>query len=244
MPRRLITIFLMSCLVSGMLAQDTGDEFLVERLLQRYTETYGGLREANRLAAVSIEGLQNQAGLSYAFNLRKKRPGMLHYQLKRGGTLLTTVFDGRQGWLQIRDGDEVSLEELTGEALKALEEEARFESPLYRHLDKPGTRITLAGREQIGGLQAIVLRVEEPGLTCLYYLHPDEAQVLRIDHLDQAGEPGLQTFYRDYKKVDGYPFAHVIENRFGGETVSVTTIESIVVNPGLLSFYFQKPSEE
>lgn len=244
MRRLLTTIILTCCFVSGLLAQDAGDEFLVERLLHRYTETYGGLREANRLASISIEGVQNQEGLNYNFNLRKKRPGMLHYQLKQGATVLTTVYDGQQGWLQIRQGSEVSVEELSGEPLKVVQDEARFESPLYRHMDNPGNRITLVGREQLGGLQAVVLRVEEPSLTSLYYLHQDEALVLRIDRLNEAGEVVLQTLYRDYQEVDGYPFAHHIENRIQGETVSVTTVKSIVVNPGLLSFYFQKPSEE
>ncbi|MFU8847415.1 MAG: hypothetical protein ACNA77_01690 [Opitutales bacterium] len=233
-----------SCFASVMLAQDTGDEFFVERLLQRYTERYGGLREANRLAAVSIEGVQNQAGLNYDFHLRKKRPGMLHYQLKRGAAVLTTVYDGQQAWLQIRQGDETSVEELAGEPLKVVQDEARFESPLYRHMDKPANRITLVGREQLGGLQAVVLRVEEPGQTSLYYLHPGEALVLRVDRLNEAGEVALQTLYRDYQEVAGYPFAHHIEVRIKGETVSVTRVNSIVVNPGLLSFYFQKPSEE
>lgn len=244
MLKLLTLVFLMSCLVSATLAQNIGDDFLVERLLQKHTATYGGLREANQLAAVSIEGIHKQGEHRFQFNLRKKRPGMLHYQLKRGATAITTVYDGHQGWLQLRQGSEVSVEELSGEPLKALEEEARFESPLYRHLDKPGTRITLTGREQLGGLQTIVLRVEEPGMTSVYYLHPDDALILRMDRLDESGEVALQTLYRDYKIVDGYPFAHSIENRIAGETISVTTVQAVAANPGLLSFYFQKPSEE
>lgn len=244
MLKLLTSLFLMSCLVRAMLAQDIGDDFMVERLLQRHTEMYGGLRQANRLAAVSIEGIHKQGVHTFQFHLRKKQPGMLHYQLERGATVITTVYDGRQGWLQIRQGSEVSVEELSGEPLKALQEEARFESPLYRHLDKPGNRITLSGREQLGGLEAIVLRVEEPGMTSVYYLHPDEALILRIDRLNESGEVALQTLYRDYKIVDGYPFAHIIENRIAGETISVTRVQAVAANPGLLSFYFKKPSEE
>lgn len=235
----LLTSF--ACLATG---QNSADEFTIQRILERYTETYGGLRDANRLASIMIEGVQVRPEDTYSFRLRKKRPALMHYELEKGATTLTTVFDGRRGWLKTRRGSDISIEELSGDSLELLRREARFESPLYRHLEKTENKVTLKGRRRVGSLEALVLRVEEPQAPAsLYYLHPDEPLVLRIERLDEAGEIALQTLYRDYRKVDGYPFAHEIENRIGGETVSVTRVRSVQVNPGLLSFYFEKPEE-
>jgi hypothetical protein len=235
---------LLTCFACLAAAQYAGDTFTLQRLLERYTKSYGGVRDANQLASISIEGVQIQNGVAYDFDLRKKRPGMMHYQLKKGATTLTTVYNGRQAWLQVRKGSEGSVEELSDASLETVEKEARFDSPLYRHQEQPDNKITLEGREQVGLFQAFVLRVEEPGaLTSRYYLHPENSLVLRIDRLDENGGLVLQTLYRDYKDVDGYPFAHVVENRSGGETISVTRVHSILVNPGLLSFYFEKPGK-
>ena len=223
-------------------AQVTDDELMVRQLLQRYTETYGGLREANRLASISIEGVQRQGGVEYSFHMRKKRPASMRYQLERGDTSLTTIYNGRQGWLLTKKAGAVSSEELSGARLEILQREARFESPLYRHLEKPENKITFEGREQVGLAQAYVLRVEEPGSPpSRYFIEADSAHVLRLDRLNEAGEVVFQTFYRDYREVEGYPFAHEVENRIEGETVSITRVESILVNPGLLSFYFENP---
>lgn len=234
----------MTCFVCLSTAQDSGGEFKMQQLLQRYTENYGGLRDANRLASISIEGVQIQRGERYRFHLRKKRPGMMRYQLEKGETTLTTVFNGRQAWLQVDRGGEVSVEELTGPSLETVKQEARFDSPLYRHREKSENQITLEGREQVGGTDAFVLRVEEPSArVSRYFLHPDHSQVLRIDHLNEEGELAFQTLYRDYREIDGYPFAHEVENRVNGETISLTRMHSIRVNPGLLSFYFENPGK-
>ena len=136
----------------------------------------------------------------------------------------------------------MSIEELRGSKLEMLKKEARFESPLYRYSEKTENNIRLQGLEMLGDIQSFVLRVEEPNdVVSLYYLNPETSNVLRIDRLNEAGEVVFQTFYRDYKKIGGYPFAHEVENRINGETVSLTRIKSISVNPGLLSFYFEKP---
>jgi len=239
-----LSIISLVCLGSLAVGQGAGDQFTIRDLLQRYTETYGGLRDANRLASISIEGVQIQEGVEYTFHLHKKRPSSIRYQLERGDTTLTSIYNGEQGWLQTRRGGESTTEELSGPDLKMLKKEARFESPLYRHLEKPENKIRLEGREQIGGIHSFVLRVEEPeSPPCLYFLHPESAYLLRIDRLNEAGEVAFQTLYRDYKEVSGYPFAHEVENRINGETVSVTRLDSVAVNPGLLSFYFENPQK-
>jgi hypothetical protein len=242
MSRFILKAFLLTCLSCLAAAQDAGDEFTIQRLLQRYTEAYGGLRDANRLTSISIEGVQIQGGQQYTFHIRKKRPNSMRYQLERGDATLTSVYNGERGWLQMKQAGKSSTEELAGSKLKVLKGEARFESPLYRYQEKPENRISLEGLERVGGIEAYVLRVEEPDASpCLYYLHPQSSHVLRIDRLDETGKTVFQTLYRNYKEVSGYPFAHEIENRENGETVSLTRVESVLVNPGLLSFYFENP---
>lgn len=242
MIRFCLETFLLICLATLAVGQESGGEFSIRQLLQRYTETYGGLRDANQLASISIEGKQTQRGVKYSFHIRKKRPASMRYQLERGDTSLTSIYDGRRGWLLTKKDGRMSTEELSGSALEVLKEEARFESPLYRHLEKPENEISFKGREQIGGVATHVLQVNEPGSSpSLYFLQSDNAHVLRIDRLNDQGEVVFQTLYRDYKIVGGYPFAHEVENRVNGETISITRVESILVNPGLLSFYFENP---
>ena len=74
-----------------------------------------------------------------------------------------------------------------------------------------------------------------------YYLDLETAHIVRVDHLDADGELSIQTLYRDYREVEGFPFAFEIETRVNGETKSLAKVNSIDVNPGIFSVYFAKP---
>ncbi|MEO0509863.1 MAG: hypothetical protein AAF065_08395 [Verrucomicrobiota bacterium] len=239
-------LFLTACLFVfcgiQLCAQDSSDAFIIQKILKRYTDTYGDLREANKLTAVTFQGVQIQDGIEYPFLVRKKRPSSIRYRLEKGEVTFVTGYNGEDGWLQTSNGEETFVESLSGDQLKAIKREARFEGPLCRHLEKPENRITLSGHSWVGGRESYVLEITEAeSVLSRYFLDVRNSHVLQVDQLNEEGVAEFQTIYRDYRDVKGYPFAHEIENRIGGETVSIVRIDSILVNPGVLSFYFEMP---
>ena len=74
-----------------------------------------------------------------------------------------------------------------------------------------------------------------------YYLDYETAHTVRVDYLNTDGKVSIQTFYRDYREVEGFPFVFEIEKRAKGETNSLAKINSIDLNPVILSVYFVKP---
>jgi hypothetical protein len=219
-----------------------GDEVFLQRVLQHYTDTYGGLRDMNSLNSISVSGTQIQGDRAYFFRLLKKRPISLRYTVEKGDAQVVTGFDGQTGWRRMDRSGEVEVARLTGRALGTIRHEADFEGPLFRSSEKPENAITLTATDRVEGVETYVIRVESPDQpTRLFYLEKEHAQLLRLDHLDASGQVEFQTFYRDYRTIEGYPFAFEVENRVGGRTVSLTRIEEVEINPGLLSFMFEMP---
>jgi hypothetical protein len=227
------------CLFSALHASD---EFLKQRILQQFTDTYGGIRDANTLASISIEGVQISDDREYAFVMRKKRPSSMRYRLERDEGVLIAGYNGEQAWLQkIRNGQSEVIEP-TGVQRELILQEAEFESPLYRYREKPENEISMEGRAWVGNKECYILSVEAPdGRRSRYFLDIYESHILRLDRLREDGSVAFQTFYRNYKTVEGYPFAHEIESQVDGETVSLIEVDRIEVNPGILSFYFEVP---
>ncbi len=220
----------------------SGDALAVQRILERYTESLGGSRAVEALSSLSIEGSQLQGGKSYDFLMRKKRPGSIRYRLSTGETSIVCGYNGRQGWQRTKVSGEVTIEDLASNQLAALRAESDFDSPLFRHLEKSWNVITLIGNEQIGDDHVNVLEVKKFGKPfARYYLNSRSGLVLKRVQIHPDGTLGLETLYRDYRNVDGYQFAFEVDNRVGDEQVSLVQIETIEVNPGLLSFYFEKP---
>jgi hypothetical protein len=225
-----------------LLQLNASDEFIRQRILQGFTDTYGGVLDANTLSSISIEGVQIHGDQEYRFIMRKKRPSSVRYRLEQAEGVVIAGYNGRDAWLQKIQGGQSELSELTGTQLKMIRREAEFEGPLYRHREKPENKITLEGRAQVDGADCYILKVEEPnGRLSRYYLDAYKSYVLRLDQLAEDGSVAFQTLYRNYRTVEGYPFAYEIENRIDGETVALIQVDQIQVNPGLLSFYFEVP---
>ncbi len=237
------TVFLLITLGwTGALHGQSSDSFAMRRALQRYTEAYGGIRDVDKLASISVEGTQIQGGKTYNFLMRKKRPNSIRYRLSSGDTSIVSAYDGQTGWMQIDQAGKIRTMPLNADQVKILEDEGRFESPLFRHLEQRDNELKMIGRERVGELSTYVFEAHDSmGLTTRYYLDVNHPYVVQRERLDETGAVAMQTLYRDYREVEGYPFAFEVENRIGGKVVSVVKVDSIRVNPGLLSFYFDMP---
>ena len=240
LTKRLILVSLLYLLPIHGFAQDNA--VTLESILLRFTEAYGGLRDADALLSLSVEGTISQNGQNFDFLMRKKWPHSMRYRLSNESNSVITGYDGSQGWIRTKIKGEVSIESLDQESRRNMRQQARFESPLFRHLEKRVNKIELIERITVDEESILVLEVNEyDSELSRYYLDLETAHIVQVDHIDAEGELCSQTLYRDYREYEGFPFAFEIETRVGGETRSLAKVKNIDVNPGILSFYFTKP---
>ena len=240
MLAKLILVCLLYLLPIHGFAQE--DAFTLESVLQRFTKAYGGFRDADALSSLSVEGTILQNGQTFDFLMRKKRPHSMRYRLSNESNSIITGYDGSEGWVRTKINGEVSIDLLDQEAKRSMRRQARFDSPLFYHLQKRENQIELIERISLDERIVLVLEViEYDSEASRYYLDLETAHIVRVDHLGADGELSIQTLYRDYREVEGFPFAFEIETRVNGETKSLAKVNSIDVNPGIFSVYFAKP---
>jgi hypothetical protein len=241
---RLFTVYfaLAGCFGSFAASAQEANSGQLQQILRQYTEVYGGLRDATALTSIAVEGVVEQAGQSMRFSMHRKQPNLLRYRLYSGDSSVTSGFDGRIGWIRTETNGNVEIERASGDARSSLAAQGRFESPLFQHERKNEFRYELLPVQRWEGHRLHVVAVTDPqGAVWHYFVDTQTSRVLRRDRLDASGSILSQTLYRDFQDVGGYPFAHEVEERIAGETVSLARVESISVNPGLLSFYFKEP---
>ena len=240
MLAKLILVCLLYLLPIHGFAQE--DAFTLESVLQRFTKAYGGFRDADALSSLSVEGTILQNGQTFDFLMRKKRPHSMRYRLSNESNSIITGYDGSQGWVRTKINGGVSIDLLDQEAKRNMRRQTRFDSPLFYHLQKREYQIELIERLTLDERSVLVLEViEYDSEASRYYLDLETAHIVRVDHLDAEGGISIQTLYRDYREVEGFPFAFEIETRVNGETKSLAKVNSIDVNPGIFSVYFAKP---
>lgn len=226
-------------------SEDPNREILLRRVLQRHADTYGSFREAAALNSIAISGSHVQGGQSFRFQLRRKRPDLLRYSLRNDATQIEAGYDGLDGWLRVSgEGAPERVEAVSGEALEALKREADFLGPLFRLRGTPTLKAELVGSRRVMDTHSYVVRLSaRDGRVFLYYMDRQTSYIVQIEELDADGNVRLQTRYRDYRVVGGFPFAFDVENRVGGQTLSRTQLNEIELNPGLLSFLFRAPAK-
>lgn len=240
MLTKLILVCLLYLLPIHGFAQE--DAFTLESVLQRFTKAYGGFRDADTLTSLSVEGTILQNGQTFDFLMRKKRPHFMRYRLSNDYNSVIAGYDGSQGWIVTKNNQEVSIDLIDQEAHRKIRDQSRFDSPLFFHLQKSEHQIELIERISLDGRSVLVLEViEYDSEASRYYLDFENTHIVRVDHLEADGEFSIQTLYRDYREVEGFPFAFEIETRVNGETKSLAKVNSIDVNPGIISVYFAKP---
>lgn len=240
MLTKLILVCLLYLLPIHGFAQE--DAFTLESVLQRFTKAYGGFRDADTLTSLSVEGTILQNGQTFDFLMRKKRPHFMRYRLSNDYNSVIAGYDGSQGWIVTKNNQEVSIDLIDQEAHRKIRDQSRFDSPLFFHLQKSEHQIELIERTSLDGRSVLVLEViEYDSEASRYYLDFENTHIVRVDHLEADGEFSIQTLYRDYREVEGFPFAFEIETRVNGETKSLAKVNSIDVNPGIISVYFAKP---
>ena len=211
--------------------------------LERFSQIYGGGRDDAGLNSVLVEGLITQGTDKYDFILRKQSPNSIRYTQSRSGKSITFGYNGLSGW-QLTNWEESSeIRALDKFEIAILREEADFEGPLLRNFENYNNRIRLVRSDRVSDEPVRVIEIDRINQqTIRYYLSEKSNYILMRESFNTKGECILTTYYRDYRLISNFPFAFEVENFVGEEMVSFAKISKVVVNPGVLSFYFEKPS--
>ena len=221
----------------------TEDPGALRRVLENYAETHGAMPEATDLVSVSLEGTLVQDGREYDLRVRRKRPHSIRYRLSHGTASVVCGFDGEQAWMRRQNGADVTITDLPRDALELLRAEAAFASPLVEQSENPELEARLDGVRSTEQGGVYVVDIFASGERRFRYHLDTETHHVRLRRVfGDGGDLRLETRYRDYRMVDGFPFAFEIENRVADAVVSTIRVSELEVNTGLLSFYFEKPS--
>ncbi|MEM1223318.1 MAG: hypothetical protein AAGH40_11185, partial [Verrucomicrobiota bacterium] len=199
------------------------NEQLLIRLLEKHSDLYARAQDAHRLSSISIDGIQTQGEETFDFLIWKKRPNQFRYRLSGANGDVVCGYDGKNGWQRTLIKGVVELTDLEGEELATIREESLFDGPLTDFRDKPYNKYRLVENPDFRGVQSNTIEVlESNGRRTQYTLGMGSGYILKRSRLNENGEVSLETYYSDYRMIDGFPFAYVIENRIDGELINRT----------------------
>lgn len=201
------------------------------------------------LTAVTSERMSGKiilaSGVSAPLTVELKRPNKIHTEIAFPKGTFIQAYDGVSGWeVNTFVGKNTPIAMSPAEA-KEVAETADMDGPLVQW-KKKGSRLVLAGRENVGGNDAFKIGVTlADGNVRTLYLDARSYQKVKWEgELDRGGKKILfESFFSDYRKVDGIPFPFRIRSDAGeqgrGQEIVFNKIE---VNPVIPDSEFALPA--
>jgi hypothetical protein len=217
----------------------------IDALIERNIEARGGADVWRKVSTLRLSGQMDLGkGLHVPYVIEQKRLGKMCLEFLFNKETATQCVSGNTGWKVLPFQGRNVPEPMTKDELKEIIGMTEIDGLLFDS-DKHGYNITLAGKEQIDGRNAIKLEVELPG-GALRWVYLDEETALEIKlemkRIHRGKEQLVETYYTDWRKTDGLLIPRRQETvTKGSSKPNFITVDSVNVNPVIDDSRFNMP---
>jgi len=249
--RRILILSLSACaiLVSTTLAR-ADDAADAKALVEKALKAYGGEDKLSKVKAMTMKAKGTYYGMgdgiAYTETISWQHPDKMRAEVKGENFTYIGVFNGDKAW-ESRNG---KTEESTKDGLAESKESmyAHKVAMLYPLLDK-GYTLTPIGEVKVGDKPAVGVKVahkDHRDINLLFdkktsLLIKIETQVKDLTDKDKPKEVTQESFFDDYKDVDGIPQPHKLTIKRDGKKFVEAEMTEIKIVDKLEDKLFDKP---
>jgi len=225
-------------------------EIVVSELMDSYISSIGGREALESIRSIRYQGRLLESGAETNFQILIKQPdkGMIIVSPGENGSQ-KLLLNGNMAWQVVRTGD-------GGRRIVPIGDTDAASLAWSLRVHNTFRRLSLDGGQALDGLSA--REIEFQGKPCieLTKLMPDGSEFVAV--LDKENlyllkmvesAPGVdgmervETVYGDHRQTSGLVFAYETKIRKSGNTYNETYLDSIEINPGLVSSLFAIPEQ-
>jgi len=240
---RLVKTLAVLALVTAPLAAETLDD-----VLAKHWEALGGKDKIAAVSSAKMTAKQVFGPQEVPATITWKRPDKVRMEFTLQGMTGIQAYDGTTAWMVMPFLGKNDPEEMTGDDLKDIIEQADLiEGPLFNWQEK-GHTVEFLGEDTIEGTPAWKLKLtRKNGDVSTIWLDKDAYVEIKSEGKRKRGdqEVEIESSFGDYKEVDGLYFPFSIESKPKGAPQGATiTIESIELNPEIDDATFAMPEKK
>jgi hypothetical protein len=215
----------------------------VEDIIAKHVAFIGG-EQWKKIRTIKSTGIYNYGGIEFPFVAWSKTPGMYKYVVAANGKYFAQAFDGENGWRIDQFNKETSKTILTGKEAKSMANEAdvEFENPFINYKEK-GYQAILEGKDSVGNNLCYQVKFIETEIdTATYFFSIDNFILLKKIAASKNPEMTgnlLETYYEDYRKIDGIAWPFRTISKVGGDVILTITVQNIEYNIPISDSEFQ-----
>ena len=225
-----------------------GEAPQVDDLIAKNIEARGGKAKIQAVKTMRMTMQVSGAPFEIKITQEAKRPNSFRQDVALQGQVMSTGYDGKQGW-KINPfegyGGKKEAQVMTPDELKQAEVESDMDGSLVDYKLK-GHKVEYMGKEAVEGSDAYKLKVTLKNGD-INYVFLDGETFLEVKQTSKRKmndtEIEAETFYGDYKEVNGMLLPHAIETGAAGMPQrQKIAIEKIEFDVAVADSQFAKPA--
>ena len=211
--------------------------FTANGVIDNYLEAIGGKEKFSTVEDRTTIMRGEIMGQNLSIVIKQKTPNKLKQNIRSGEMKQTILYDGTKGVMIV--GDEET--EFDNKKLEKLKLEAAMNFLL--DVEAYGVSLELIGIETIESTDCYKIELTTEGRTnwVQFYEIDTGLKIKEVKEVEtKQGSFQQETFYSDYKEVDGLKFPFKIIQSFGMQTIEMN-VSSVKLNKGLKDSVFEIP---
>ena len=239
MKKLLMSIALTVITIFGIQAQS------VDEILDAYYEATGMEKQLTH-NSMKASGKAVQMGMETPFSMVQKRPESFRLEVDIQGATMIQAYDGKTGWMTAPWTGSTDPIELSGVQLEGMKMQADFDGMLYNYAEK-GYTVELMESEDMEGTEVYKLKFTNKNGNIFYqFIDTENYILLKTTAIMKQGEAEIEseTYYSNYKDMDGIIVPFSVETRSNGQTQSQINIEKVEYDMDVDDSIFIMPEVE
>lgn len=219
----------------------------LDDVLAKHFEALGGKEKIAAVQSAKMVAKQVFGPQEVPATILWKRPNKVRMDFTLQGMTGTQAYDGTTAWMVMPFLGKTEPEEMTGDDLKDIIEQAdMIDGPLFDWKEK-GHTVEFLGEEDVEGTPSWKLKLtRDNGDVSTIWLDKDAYVQIKSEGKRKRGDQefDIETSFGDYKEVDGLLFPFSIESKPKGAPQGATiSIESIELGATIDDGTFAMPAK-
>lgn len=216
-----------------------------EDIIAKHIKAHGGEKNWNTIKSMELKGLFTAFSEEHPFYALRTHKGEYYSDLNIGQHEVKEAFNGEWGWTIDPWHDFTYPRKLNTAERNVFIQKADFFTPFYNYKEK-GYEVEYIGEKSVDGIDTYVLKLKKTnGSEETWYL--DKKTYLEYKYesnwADFAMAVPCETYFDDFKEVDGFVIPFYIERMFGQRN-RMLELETVTFNVDYDISFFEMPRSE
>ena len=215
-----------------------------DELINKNIQAHGGLEKLKAIKSVKMTGkMSMEGGLEAPFTFQKKRPDKIRIEFTIQGLTGIQAYDGSTAWQLMPFMGSKDPQKMPEDDKKDIIEQADFDGPLVDYKAK-GNSVEYVGKEDVEGTETHKLKLTlKNGDVRYLFLDPETGLELKATAMikREGVEATVDSFFGDYKEVNGMTFPFAIEQKMAGKPGPQFSVQNVELDVDLADSLFVMP---